>query len=140
AAVERADGRAIEEDAAGVGLQQAGEDLEEGALAGAVRAEEAEELALAERERDPFEHAPGTERAGERFDTEQAAVRGGGRCRGGGGSRHSGPLVPGAAPGRETARRLDAELPVYEQRHEEQQQVEDRNPEHLPRPANARAG
>ncbi len=64
---------AIQQDAAGVGGDQAGDHVEAGGLARAVRAEQADSLAAVQPQADALHHRPAAERLGDAID-EQAFV------------------------------------------------------------------
>src|SRR5216683_562833 len=71
--LEAADRLAVEDDAAGVGGDEAGEQVEERGLAGAVGAEDAGDLAGLEREGDVLHGGEAAEALGEALDLEERA-------------------------------------------------------------------
>ena len=76
---------AVEPDPAGGGREEAGDDVEEGGLAGAVRADQAGDRALGDRDRDPVDGADAAEMHVEVLDTDHPAPPGSGRPRAGAG-------------------------------------------------------
>ncbi len=72
---QRGDVVAVELDAAAVGLDQAGDHVEHGGLAGAVRAEQADRLAAAHIERDALDHRAAAEALLDAVGGEISALR-----------------------------------------------------------------